>query len=191
MSEKFTKTRILVECAIMIALGTILAQIKLFEMPYGGSVDLASMLPFIIITYRHGTKWGLATGFANGLLQLALGNAYAPPAGTVSAFILMVLLDYILAFMSTGLAGIFAAPFKRLWSRVVSGVTGVFIIRFLMAFISGIVLWGSYAAPGQTVYMYSLLYNGGYCLGEFVVTLIVALALVKIYPNVYKGSKER
>ena len=40
----------------MIALGTVLANIKIFEMPNGGSITLLSMLPFILVSYRHGTK---------------------------------------------------------------------------------------------------------------------------------------
>lgn len=65
MSKTYSKTRTLVECALMIALGTVLANIKIFEMPNGGSITLLSMLPFILVSYRHGTKWGLFTGFVN------------------------------------------------------------------------------------------------------------------------------
>ena len=79
MSKTYSKTRTLVECALMIALGTVLANIKIFEMPNGGSITLLSMLPFILVSYRHGTKWGLFTGFVNSLLQMLLGF-YAPPA---------------------------------------------------------------------------------------------------------------
>ena len=63
---KRTNTRAMVECALMIALGTVLAQIKIWQMPYGGSVTLVSSLPFILISYRHGIKWGLGAGLANG-----------------------------------------------------------------------------------------------------------------------------
>ena len=56
MSKTYSKTRTLVECALMIALGTVLANIKIFEMPNGGSITLLSMLPFILVSYRHGTK---------------------------------------------------------------------------------------------------------------------------------------
>ena len=73
MSKTYSKTRTLVECALMIALGTVLANIKIFEMPNGGSITLLSMLPFILVSYRHGTKWGLFTGFVNSLLQMLLG----------------------------------------------------------------------------------------------------------------------
>ena len=62
MSKTYSKTRTLVECALMIALGTVLANIKIFEMPNGGSITLLSMLPFILVSYRHGTKWGLFPG---------------------------------------------------------------------------------------------------------------------------------
>ena len=79
MSSSYTKTRIMVECALMIALGTILANIKIYELPNGGSITLFSMVPFILVSFRHGVKWGLFTGFVNSLLQMLLGF-YAPPA---------------------------------------------------------------------------------------------------------------
>lgn len=110
-TKSYSRTRTLVECALMIAVGTVLAQIKIFEMPFGGSVTLVSMLPFILVSFRHGVKWGLATGFVNSLLQMLLGF-YAPPAGTVAAFVGVVLLDYVLAFTLLGLAGVIAKPFK-------------------------------------------------------------------------------
>ena len=36
MSKTYSKTRILVECALMIAIGTVLSNIKIFTMPNGG-----------------------------------------------------------------------------------------------------------------------------------------------------------
>ena len=92
MSKTYSKTRILVECALMIALGTVLANIKIFEMPNGGSITLLSMLPFILVSYRHGTKWGLFTGFVNSLLQMLLGF-YAPPAPGLLPLVGMILCD--------------------------------------------------------------------------------------------------
>ena len=77
MSKTTSKTRILVECALMIALGTVLANIKIFELANGGSITLFSMVPFILVSFRHGAKWGLFTGFVNSLLQMLLGF-YAP-----------------------------------------------------------------------------------------------------------------
>ena len=62
MSKSYSKTRVLVECALMIAIGTVLSNIKIFTMPNGGSVTLLSMLPFVLVSFRHGVKWGLFTG---------------------------------------------------------------------------------------------------------------------------------
>ena len=41
MSKSYSKTRVLVECALMVAIGTVLANIKIFTMPNGGSVTLS------------------------------------------------------------------------------------------------------------------------------------------------------
>ena len=67
------------ECAIMIALATILSLIKVFEMPWGGSITAASMLPLVIIGYRHGIKWGVLSSVIYSLIQMILGG------GTISA----------------------------------------------------------------------------------------------------------
>lgn len=57
------RTLPLVECAIMIALATVLSMVKLAELPYGGSITIASMLPIAIIAYRRGMGWGLGSAF--------------------------------------------------------------------------------------------------------------------------------
>ena len=49
MSRSVTKTRVMVECALMIALATILGYIPLFELPQGGSITLFSTLPIMVV----------------------------------------------------------------------------------------------------------------------------------------------
>ena len=61
----YSKTRIMTEGAMMIALSTVLSMVKVFTMPYGGSVTLLSMLPLILMSFRHGTKWGLGNCFCS------------------------------------------------------------------------------------------------------------------------------
>ena len=112
MTKTYSKTRVLVECALMIAVGTVLANIKIYTLPNGGSVTLFSMLPFVLISFRHGVKWGLFTGFVNSLLQMLLGF-WAPPSPTFWAFAGMILLDYVIAFTALGLACVFAKPFSN------------------------------------------------------------------------------
>ena len=123
MSNSYSKTRILVECALMIAIGTVLSNIKIFTMPNGGSVTLLSMLPFVLVSFRHGVKWGLFTGLVNGCLQMLLGF-WAPPTPTFLYFLGEVLLDYLIAFMALGTAELFARPFKN---RMVGVAFGTFM----------------------------------------------------------------
>ncbi len=98
--QKTSKTRILVECALMIALAVVLDILPLPKWPNGGSVSV-SMVPIVFLSYRHGTKWGLLTGFTYCIVQMITGF-YAPPAGTVLAFALCILLDYVIAFTILG-----------------------------------------------------------------------------------------
>lgn len=190
--SKRTNTRAMVECAMMIAVGTVLAQIKIYTMPYGGSVTLVSMLPFILVSFRHGVKWGLFTGFINGMLQLITGF-YMPPTGTFTALVAMILLDYLLAFMALGLAQGFAKPFRNRIAGVAVGSAAVCFLRFICSFLSGALLWGSYQsyyewAVGLSVWEYSFIYNGTYMLPELVITTICACLLVKLAPKFFDAQ---
>ena len=112
MSKSYSKTRVLVECALMVAIGTVLANIKIFTMPNGGSVTLLSMLPFVLVSFRHGVKWGLFTGLVNGCLQMLLGF-WAPPTPTFIYFLGEILLDYLVAFMALGTAEFLRPPLQE------------------------------------------------------------------------------
>lgn len=189
MTTTYSRTRILVECALMIAAGTVLAQFKIYDLPFGGSVTLLSMLPFILISFRHGVKWGLATGFVDSLLQMLLGF-YAPPAGTVAAIIGVVMLDYVLAFTALGTADWFACRFKNRLTGIAVGTAVVCLLRFICSWVSGAWLWGSYQASyewaqGMNVWLYSLIYNGSYMLPELLLTTLGAILLYRAAPKFF------
>lgn len=183
MTKTYTKTRTLVECALMIALGTVLANVKIYELPNGGSVTLFSMLPFILISFRHGVKWGLFTGFVNSLLQMLLGF-YAPPAPGLLPLVGMILLDYVLAFMVLGLAGGIAKTFQNPLVGVTVGTVAVCALRFLCSFLSGVLIWGN-LSDGLPAWVYSLTYNGSYMLPETVLTTLGALLVYKAAPKLF------
>lgn len=191
--KTISKTRIIAECAIMVALGTILANIKIYELPFGGSVTLVSMLPFILVSLRHGAKWGLLTGLVNSFLQMAIGF-WAPPANTFIAFAGVVLLDYVLAFSLLGIACMFRKLSKNDTLGVAIAVCAVCFIRFMCSFLSGALLWGSYQsyyewANGLSVWTYSLIYNGSYMIPEMIITTIVAIILCKKMPEFFAEQK--
>ncbi len=68
-----TKTKILTECGILIALAAVLSLIKVFKLPWGGSITLLSMLPICLISIRHGVKTGLFSSFVYAVIQLVFG----------------------------------------------------------------------------------------------------------------------
>lgn len=176
---KKNNTVILVECALMIALSTVLSMIKVFELPQGGSITLASMAPLVLVSYRHGVKWGLGTAFVHSLLQMLLQFS-APPAKTLTAFALVVLLDYVLAFTVLGSAAFWGKPIRNRSASIAFGAAIAVFLRFLCSFASGILIWGEYAPEGTPVWLYSLIYNGSYMLPELVITSVVTVALVKV-----------
>ncbi len=184
MSKTYSKTRILVECALMIALGTVLANIKIYELANGGSVTLFSMVPFILVSFRHGAKWGLFTGFVNSLLQMLLGFS-APPAPGLLPLFGMIMLDYVLAFSLLGLACVFAKPFKNRLLGVAVGSAVVCLIRFLCSFLSGVLIWGN-LSDGLPAWTYSLGYNASYMLPETVLTVVAVVLLHKAAPKLFQ-----
>ena len=188
MSKTYSKTRILVECALMIAIGTVLSNIKFFTLPNGGSVTLLSMLPFVLVSFRHGVKWGLFTGFVNGCLQMLLGF-WAPPTplifdGAYAWGWQSMLLDYLVAFMALGTAEFFARPFKN---RMVGVAVGTFMagfLRFMCSFLSGVLVWGN-LNEGLSAWTYSLVYNGSYMLPETLLTMVAAVLLCRVAPQIF------
>ena len=171
----------LVEAAILMALAVVLDYLcKLipFQFPYGGGISI-SVLPLIYFTYRRGTVWGLGAGVVFSVLQIITGW-YPPPAGTWWAFLLCILLDYMLAFTVLGLANLCAKPLgqHRLIGYCIGAVT-VCLLRFLCSFLSGVLLWDSYCPEGMDVWVYSLLYNGGYMIPNAILTGVFAVLLCK------------
>ena len=92
-------TRCLVEGAVMVALAQVLSIIKLWEMPWGGSVCL-SMLPIFLYACRWGLKPGLLSGFVFGVLQFILDGGFVLGWQSIVG-------DYLVAFTVLGLAGLF------------------------------------------------------------------------------------
>ena len=66
------KTKKLVVSALMLALSFVLSLIKIYELPWGGSVTLFSMLPIILVGYMYGNTWGIF----NGIYLFSFANAH-------------------------------------------------------------------------------------------------------------------
>ena len=191
MRQTSQKIHILCESAIMVALAVVLsiASKLLLEpflaplLPFGGSVTLFSMLPICIISVKHGIGWGLGSAFCFSWFQILQGDVFAWGLTPVM-LIGSLLLDYLLAFTVLGLAGIFRK--KGAWGMI-AGISLVCVLRFLIHFLAGVILWANLAqfvAFGQDWInrpgLYSLVYNGGYMLPETILTVVGAILIFRL-----------
>lgn len=164
------QTKKLTVSGLMLALGVALSFVGL-KMPFGGSMTLGSMVPVIALSYIFSIKQSLFVAFTYSLLQMVL-NFAPPPVQDFSSFFAVIMLDYIIAFTSLGLAGGISFGIKDIRLRCAAGAFAVVVIRFICHFISGVLIWNCYAPEGQSPYVYSLLYNGGYMGGELIITTL-------------------
>ena len=183
---QMTQTAVLVEGAMMVALGVALSLIPFFHMPWGGSVTCFSTLPLIVMSLRHGLKWGVFTGAVFGAAHALMGMSSVAAAGSFGAMILCVLLDYFFAYASVGLSGPIAkslthteAPqgFMHPKAALAAGIIITGLMRLFCSFLSGVLIWGAWAPEGVPVWQYSLAYNAGWCLPDVAITLFAAVAL--------------
>ena len=180
---KQSRIRTLCECAIMLALAVALSYVKIVQLPFDGSITLLSMLPLCLISIKHGVVWGLGTAFCYSWFQILQGGVFAWGLTPVM-LIGSLLLDYIVAFTILGLAGIFR---KKGTVGIVGGVAMVCVLRFVVHFLAGVILWANFeefVAFGQEwvgrPVLYSLCYNGIYMLPETVLTVLAAVILFRL-----------
>ena len=154
-------TKVITRTAVLIALGFLFSQIKIFHMPFGGSITLFSMLVICLPGYWFGYKIGVISGIILGLLKFIFDPVFLHPA--------QFFLDNILAYACFGLSGIF----KSQKNSLIKGYIFTVLLRFICAFISGVIFFGSYAPSNSSVIIYSLIYNISYIGTEMIVTLIL------------------
>ena len=174
--------RVLTESALCVALATILSLITLFHMPLGGSVTAFSTLPVIIVSLRHGTKWGIGSALVFSLTQLLLGmaNVTAVPVKNLESMILCALLDYVLAYTVLGFTGVIARSIDKRGLGLSVAILATGCGRLACSFFSGIVIWGSFTPDGWSVELYSLAYNAAWCLPDTLIALAACLLLARV-----------
>ena len=214
------KTRRITESAMLLALAVVLELVSKMiipPMPFGGQLTIVCMLPVVLISYRHGVKWGLVSGFAYSLLQMALG------AGTVTAAfqpgyfgdgtmignaIIMCFLDYILAYTLLGLGGMFRDKIKNSGAALCLGSVVALSCRYIAHIGSGYILFSGWAewfftqegfpawganlvaslSPDMLGFVYSVVYNGMYMVPEIILTAIAAVLVARAPKIVVKAT---
>ncbi len=151
-----------------LALAFALSYIKLFRMPWGGSVTLCSMLFVVLIGYWYGPKIGLIAGLAYSILQFVQGGG-----GYILSF-WQVMFDYFLAFTALGLSGFFSKKKNGL----LIGYLVAIVARGIFHSIGGYLYWMEYMPenfPQSLAAVYPICYNFAYILAEGAITVIILL----------------
>lgn len=170
--KKFS-TKMIIEGGVMIALAYVLSLVKIWQAPYGGSVTAGSMIPIILFAIRWGTIPGIVVGAVYGTIQFILGPKW-------SFHIVSILFDYSVAFGFLGLAGIFKGSMTKNIIGIFTGIS----LRFVAHVISGVVVWASYAPEAMHPFVYSVVYNAGYLIPEFIISVLIFMLLYKPLQNV-------
>ena len=166
-SKTVWSTKMLALGAVCMALSNVLSMIKLFDMPQGGSVTPASMLPLMLFAYVYGVGPGMTVGAVYGVMQFMIEPYFLS--------VPQMLLDYPIAFAMVGLAGLFSKNENRALGLSLGVVLGS-LGRFVAAVLSGVVFFAEYAGD-QNPWVYSIGYNGAYMLPECIICVVLALAV--------------
>ena len=214
------KTKRLTESAMLLAVAIVLELCsKMFipEMPFGGQVTLVSMLPVVLISYRHGVRWGLVAGLGYALIEMVIGARTVAAAFQPGYFgdgamllnaLIMCVLDYLVAFTVLGLGGMFRDRIKNPGAALALGSVAALGLRYVAHIASGYILFSGWAAwfftqegfpswgaklveslsPGMLGFVYSLVYNGMYMVPEIILTALVSVFLARARGIVTKVS---
>ena len=215
-----TKTRRLTESAMLLAVAIVLELVsKLFipEQPFGGQLTIVSMLPVVLISYRHGVKWGLWAGVAYAMVEMLLGAKTVAAAFQPGYFgdgtmilnaLIMCVMDYLVAFTVLGLGGIFRNKLQKPGAALMCGSLVALGARYLAHTASGYILFAGWAewfftqdgfpawgaklveslSPQMLGLLYSLVYNGMYMIPEMICTAVAAVIIARIPKIVTKIS---
>ena len=207
-----SKTKRLTESAMLLSVAIVLELVsKMFipEQPFGGQITFAAMLPVILISYRHGVKWGFLASFTYALIEMVIGGKTVAAAfqpgffgdGTmIWSAVIMCLLDYLVAYTALGLGGIFRNRTEKPGKALMLGSIVAIGARFLSHVVSGYILFSGWAEwyftqegfPGWGAWLvenlspvvlgivYSVVYNGMFMIPEIVLTALAALLVARI-----------
>ena len=206
------RTKRLTESAMLLSLALVLEVVSKMcipPMPFGGQVTLVSMLPVVLISYRHGVRRGLTAGLCYGFIEMALGGGtvtaafqpgYFGDGAMLGRAMVMVGLDYVLAFTVLGLGGCVRGLIRKPGMGLMTGSVVALTARYCVHVLSGYILFSGWAvwyftqegfpawgaalverlSPEALGLVYSMVYNGMYMIPEIIMTAMVALLIARV-----------
>lgn len=180
-------TRRLTAMAVSVALAVLLGFIRLYRLPWGGSLSL-KILPLVYLAVTYGPRAGMAGGLATGLVTLIVDPVILHP--------IQVALDYLLPYALLGIIGYFPN-----WPRI--GILVACTLRLASHVVSGAVYFAAFTPPelNRQVYelirdyagitlspllqqwtapwLYALLYNASVVVPETILMVLFAPPLIR------------
>ena len=165
---------------VCVATSFTLAVIKVSPIQYGGSITLASLVPILVYAYIYGVADGLLVGLIHGLLNFIEDPYILTPA--------TFLLDYLLAFASVGLMGVFGKMARKEKGALplVLGCISVCALRFVFHLCSGAIffmegaVWADFPAWAvSNAFIYSFIYQCVYIPADCLINVLALVALAK------------
>ncbi len=150
---------------LLLAIAFICSNIKITQMPMGGSITMISLIFISLIGYLFGAKVGLISALGYGFLQLAFGGYVMHP--------IQMIFDYPLAFMCLGFSGLFRNKKNGLRNGYILGC----LCKYLCHVFTGVVFFSETGASFFSSLTYSLAYNA-YVLPEVILTLVLLPVLL-------------
>lgn len=164
---------LLTEAAAAVALSLVLGNVRLLELPNGGSIALATV-PLLALASVRGVRVGACTGAAAGIAHALNGGTIVHPA--------QLGLDYVGAYAALGVAGVAS---RGIASRL--RLAGPILLAMALHLTAMVVSGAIFFAPsGSGAVAYALAYNAATVLPEAALALWlvpgVAVALARANP---------
>lgn len=155
----------LIEAATAVALCVLLGNLRILELPSGGSISLAAVPLLAYAALRGGRGAVLAAACAGGAHALAGGTIIHP---------LQLVLDYGLAYAVLAAPAVLGA---RTRLRLTIGIVVAMGLQLAVTTLSGVLFFSTVA--GAAAWRYSLLYNAATVVPELVLALLVVPVAIR------------
>jgi thiamine transporter len=154
----------LTDAATAVGLSVLLGNLRLLELPQGGSISCAS-LPILVLAIVRGPALALRAGACAGIANALTGGTIVHPA--------QLGLDYLLAGAVLAIAGMWRAT----KAGIAAGITLAMIAQLAVLTVSGMIFFAQ--AGAQAALVYSISYNAIIVVPELVLALLVIEPLVR------------
>ena len=172
------RVRRIAECGVAASLTLVLASIRVFQLPMGGSVTAGAAVPLWLLARRHGAAAAIVAGACAGGLQFCLTGS--PVVHWAQPFI-----DYGLGWAVLGLGGLGRG------GRLAAAAFSAFL-RFQVHVLSGLLFYRQFAFQnGYTPMAWTLAYNASYMVPDAALALyLYALLGARLEPQASTGPAE-